>query len=130
MLYRVLADLTVGLHFLFVTFVLFGGLLVLKHPRLALIHVPAVIWGGAIEIGGWICPLTYLENSLRYKGFEAGYQSSFVDHYILPLIYPDLWFPGGFPRWGFVAIGLFVLMSNSIVYWLLWQKWKKNRGES
>jgi hypothetical protein len=130
MMFRIAADLVAGIHFLFVLFVLFGGLLVLRWPKLAWFHLPAAIWGVVIELGGWICPLTHWENTLRNKGFEAGYPTSFVDHYILPLIYPDLWFPGGFPRWGFVAIGLFVLILNAIVYWVLWQKLMKNRGES
>ena len=122
MLYRILADVVAGAHVLFVLFVLFGGLLVLRWPRLAWAHVPAVIWGAVIEIGGWICPLTYLENDLRHKGFEAGYDTSFVDQYILPLIYPALWFPGGFPDWGFTAIGISVLAINFGVYWLVWQR--------
>ncbi len=120
MLYRVLADLVVGVHVAFVLFVLFGGLLLFKWPRLAWVHIPAALWGAGIEMGGWICPLTHLENAWRMKGFEAGYGSSFVDHYILPLIYPDLWFPGGFPPWGFMVIGLFVLLLNLIIYRMVW----------
>ena len=97
MIWRILADLVVLLHVSFVLFVLFGAILVWRKPRLAYLHIPAFIWGGGIEIGGWICPLTYLENYLRRLGLQEGYATSFVDHYILPLIYPDLWFPGGFP---------------------------------
>ncbi len=122
MLYRALADAAVGIHFLFVVFVLLGGLLVLRWPKLAWLHVPVFAWGAAIEFGGWICPLTYLENDFRMRGAAEGYATSFVERYILPLIYPDLLFPGGFPRAGFIAIGLFVLAVNAVIYWRVWKK--------
>ncbi len=122
MLYRALADTTVAVHFLFVLFVVLGGLLVLRWPRVAWLHVPAFAWGAAIEFGGWICPLTYLENDFRMRGAAEGYGTSFIEHYLLPLIYPDLLFPGGFPRAGFIAIGLFVLAVNAVIYWRVWKK--------
>jgi len=122
MLYRIAADFTVLLHFFFVLFVVFGAALVWRWPRLALFHIPAFIWGGCIEICGWICPLTHLENHLRHLGTVSGYENSFVDHYILPLFYPDVWFPSGFPREGFILIGILVLMSNFSVYFCLWCK--------
>ncbi len=122
MLYRALADAVVTVHFGFILFVVLGGLLVLRWPRLAWLHVPAFVWGAAIEFGGWICPLTYLENDFRARGAAEGYDTSFVEHYIVPLIYPDLLFPGGFPRAGFVAIGVFVVAVNAAIYWRLWRK--------
>ena len=125
MLYRALADATVGVHFGFILFVVLGGLLVLRWPRVAWLHVPAFAWGAAIEFGGWICPLTYLENDFRARGAAEGYGASFVEHYLLPLIYPDLLFPGGFPRGGFIAIGVFVLAVNAVIYWRVW---KNRRG--
>jgi hypothetical protein len=84
-----LADLVVVLHFSFVLFVVFGGLLVLRWPRLAYLHVPAAIWGAWIEFAGWICPLTPLENRLRTATGGAAYQGGFVEHYILPVLYPS-----------------------------------------
>jgi len=122
MWYRITADFVVLLHVFFVLFVLFGAALVRLWPRIVIVHIPAVIWGVGIEIRGWICPLTYLENYLRRLGLEYGYKNSFVDHYILPLIYPDLWFPGGFPRGGFILIGALVLLGNVCVYFFLWYK--------
>ncbi len=122
MLYRALADAAVGAHFGFILFVVLGGLLVLRWPRVAWLHVPAFAWGAAIEFGGWICPLTYLENDFRARGAAEGYDTSFIEHYILPLIYPDLWFPGGFPRAGFIAIGVLVVAVNAAIYWRLWRK--------
>jgi hypothetical protein len=85
----VLADLVVGVHFLFVLFVVLGGLLVLRWPRLAYLHLPAALWGTWIEFTGRICPLTPLENSLRRSAGEAGYQGGFIEHYILPVLYPS-----------------------------------------
>ena len=116
MLYRFLADTVVGLHFLFVVFVVLGGLLTLRWPKLAWIHVPAFLWGAATALFGWICPLTYLENDLRALGAEQGYSGSFIETYLLPLLYPDLLFDGGFPRIGFIAIGVFVLAVNTAIY--------------
>lgn len=88
MLYRILADLVVLVHFAFVLFVVLGGLLVLRWPRWVWVHVPAVVWGVLIEVFGWICPLTPLEVGLRRKAGSTGYEGGFVEHYILPVLYP------------------------------------------
>lgn len=121
MLYRVLADALVILHLLFIVFVVGGGALVWRWRKLAWAHVPAFLWGAGIEVLGWVCPLTYLENYLRAEGARGGYGTSFVERYLLPLIYPELLFPGGFPRTGFIAIGIFVLVLNAAIYWRLWR---------
>lgn len=89
MLYRVLADAVVVLHFAFVLFVVLGGLLALRWPRAAWIHLPTAIWGAGIELVGGICPLTPLENRLRRLGGEAGYTGGFVEHYVIPVLYPE-----------------------------------------
>lgn len=89
MLYRILADAVVVLHLGFVLFVVLGGLFVLRWPRAAWLHLPAVLWGAGIELGGGICPLTPLEIHLRRLGGEAGYAGGFVEHYILPVLYPE-----------------------------------------
>ena len=88
MLYRLLADVITVVHFVFVLFVVAGGIAVLKWPRLAWLHVPAAVWGALIEFTGWGCPLTPLENHLRALGGEAGYEGSFLAHYLLPILYP------------------------------------------
>ncbi len=125
MLYRVLADATVVLHLLFIVFVLLGGLPVLRWPRLAWLHVPVFLWGVGIELIGWVCPLTYLENYFRALGKAEGYATSFVEHYLVPLIYPGLLFPGGLPRSGFIAIGVFVLVVNAVIYWRVWTRHRR-----
>ncbi|MBF0180673.1 MAG: DUF2784 domain-containing protein [Magnetococcales bacterium] len=122
MMYRLLADGVVVIHLSFVLFVLAGGVLVVRWPWLKWVHLPCVAWGAGIEIGGWICPLTRLENHLRIQGLAAGYPDSFVEHYLWPLIYPEMWFPGGFPAWGFVAIGCGVLVINGFFYARVFQR--------
>jgi hypothetical protein len=88
MAFRLLADATVVLHFAFVLFVVLGGLLVLRWPRVAWVHLPAAAWGAWVEFAGWICPLTPMENWLRTRGGEAVYTVSFVDQHVLPILYP------------------------------------------
>jgi len=88
MLYRLLADAVVVLHLGFVGFVVLGGLLALRWPRAAWVHLPAAVWGVWVEATGSICPLTPLESWLRRQGGGAGYSASFVEHYVLPALYP------------------------------------------
>ena len=111
MLYRLLADATLVVHLAFVLFVAFGGFLVLRWSRLAWVHLPAAIWGGAIELTGGICPLTPLENMLRRMGGESGYAGGFIDHYIIALIYPE-----GLTRAMQIALGLTVFVVNAAIY--------------
>jgi Protein of Unknown function (DUF2784) len=110
--YRLLADTVVVIHFGFVLFVVLGGLLVLRWKRAAWVHLPCAAWGALIEFGGWICPLTPLEQNLRALGREPGYAGGFVEHYIVSLMYP-----AGLTRWMQVLIGLFVIAVNAFVYW-------------
>ncbi|HET9764827.1 MAG TPA: DUF2784 domain-containing protein [Casimicrobiaceae bacterium] len=86
---RLAADAVLLLHLAFVLFVLFGGALVLRWPRLAWLHLPAVAWGVIVEATGWICPLTPLENTLRRSAGESGYAGDFVTHYVGVLLYPE-----------------------------------------
>ncbi len=118
MLFRVLADVVVVVHLMFIVFVFLGGFLTFRWPRVAFIHVPSFLWGGAISLFGWICPLTYLENDLRAKGAAEGYATSFVEEYVLQFVYPERLF-GVFPRSGFIAIGVLILALNAVIYWRL-----------
>ncbi|HMF99855.1 MAG TPA: DUF2784 domain-containing protein [Gemmatimonadaceae bacterium] len=111
MIYRALADLILALHLVFVLFVVLGGLLVLRWPRIAWLHIPAAIWGVLIEYTGRICPLTPLENSLRTRGGAAGYSGGFIEHYIQPVLYP-----AGLTRSTQVVLGSVVLLLNLAAY--------------
>jgi hypothetical protein len=110
-IYRMLADVVLTLHLGFVLFVALGGLLVLRWPRIAWVHIPAAIWGVAIEYSGWICPLTPLENSLRARGGVAGYSGGFIEHYLLRTLYPQ-----GLTRGTQLVLGTFVLIINVAAY--------------
>jgi hypothetical protein len=118
MLYRLLADAVVVLHLGFVGFVVLGGLLALRWPRAAWVHLPAAMWGVWIEFTGRICPLTPLENWLRRQGGEAGYSASFVEHYLIPLLYP-----AALTRELQWTLGGLVIAVNAAVYAVvLWRR--------
>jgi hypothetical protein len=125
MLYRVLADLLVLLHLAFVGFVVLGGLLVLRRPRWALLHVPVAAWGAFVELTGRICPLTPLEVRFRVMGGEAGYSGGFVEHYLIPLLYPV-----GLDRVEQVWLGAAVIGVNLLFYLILGLRWKAARRET
>ncbi|HYF38211.1 MAG TPA: DUF2784 domain-containing protein [Gemmatimonadales bacterium] len=109
-----MADLVVLLHFTFVLFVVLGGLLVLRWPKLAYVHLPVAVYGVLIEFIGWICPLTPLEKRLRERAGQDSYEGGFVEHYILPLLYPS-----GLTRGVQLALGLFVILVNLAIYTVL-----------
>lgn len=117
MIYRLLADTVLLLHLAFIVFVVTGGLFLRRWPRLLWLHLPAVLWGVGIELSGYICPLTPLENRLRQLGGEAGYAGGFVEHYLLPVIYPL-----GLTRESQIALGLGVAALNLAAYVRWWRK--------
>lgn len=117
MLYRLLADFLVALHTLFVLFVVAGGFLALRWRRLAWLHVPAALWGAVIEFMGWICPLTPVENALRRLAGEAGYQGGFVEHYLMPMLYP-----AHYTLALRLALGVLVVALNAIAYALYFRR--------
>ena len=123
MIFSLLADMAVLAHAMFVLIVVCGGLAVLRWPRLAWLQLPAAMWGAVIELKGWICPLTYLENHFRRLGGEAGYGGSFIEHYLEPLLYPL-----GLTSRSRVMMGMGVLGINAAVYLCLWWKVSRKSG--
>jgi hypothetical protein len=123
MIFWLLANVLVLLHLAFILFATVGGLLLVWKPQLVWLHLPTVVWGALIEFMGWICPLTPLENHFRRLAGESGYQSGFIEHYLLPLIYPDTLTP---PTQ--FMLGSLVLVANALIYVWLWQRgtWKTN----
>jgi hypothetical protein len=112
MLYRLLADLVLVLHLAFVVFALFGGLLALRYPKIAWLHLPVLVWGVVVQWADWICPLTPLENHFRHLGGEAGYAGGFIEHVVSRVLYPenlslDLRY----------VLGLLLIVVNVSVYW-------------
>jgi len=114
MLASLLADAVVLVHGLFIVFVVAGAALLRRWPRLVWLHLPAAAWGAYIEFSGAICPLTPLENRLRALAGEAGYAQGFVEHYLLPLIYPQALTQGIQ-----LALGVAVVAINALLY-ALW----------
>ena len=117
MAYRGLADATVALHFAFILFVVFGGLLAWRRMFWAWLHLPAVAWVAWLEFTGAICPLTPLENALRARAGGAGYAGGFIEHYLVPLIYPAALTPGIQ-----ILLGCAVVALNVVVYAALWRR--------
>ncbi len=116
MFYRLGADLIVMLHFGFVLFVLLGGLLLVKWPRLVWLHLAAVAWGAFVEFSGWICPLTPLENWLRTHAGEAGYTGDFVARYLSAILYPE-----ALTHELQIVFGTAVILLNLTIYGWLWK---------
>jgi len=112
--FRLLADVTVLLHGAFMAFVVVGGLLAWRWRRVVWVHVPCALWGAMVELAGWVCPLTPLENAFRARAGEAGYRGGFIEHYLVPAIYP-----AGLTRAHQVVLGAAVLAINVVAYGLL-----------
>jgi len=125
--YTLLVDLMLLLHAIFILFVVFGGVLVFWRRGLAWFHIPAALWGTLIEFKGWVCPLTYLENDLRAAAGTDGYTGGYIDHYLMPLVYPS-----GLTPDTQIMLGLAVLFINTIIYALVWYdvRAKSNRSRS
>ena len=118
MLYRFGADAVLVLHLAFIIFVLLGGLLVAWKRGFLLLHLPAIAWGLFVELSGRSCPLTHWENLLRRLAGSAGYQAGFIEHYLLPLIYP---------AWLSVPVqyllAAIVVVVNALIYGgLVWRR--------
>lgn len=108
---RLAADAIVALHLAFVAFACLGGVLAWRDLRLGVLHIPAAAWAVFVEWSGRVCPLTPLENALRARAGEAGYAGGFVEHYLLPILYP-----AGLTRDVQVALGAFVVALNAAIY--------------
>jgi len=111
MSHSLLADGVLLLHLIFILFVIFGGLALFWRRWLIWLHLPVVVWAVLIELIGWTCPLTPLENRLRVAAGEMGYEAGFIEHYVAPLIYP-----GEITRDVAIVLGIAVLLWNLLLY--------------
>ena len=125
MIYKLLADFVSIAHLAFVLFVILGGIAVWRAPKLAWLHLPAVAWGALIEFMGWICPLTPWEQSLRRLAGEEGYSGGFVEHYLLPVLYPH-----GLTRDAQIILGVLVLAINVAIYALVLRRHLADRSRA
>lgn len=107
---RLAADAVLLLHFAFVLFAVFGGLLVLVSSTWAWLHVPAVLWSSVVNLASWTCPLTPIEQGYR-KRVGQSYEGGFIQHYVGSLVYP-----GGMPRRLELVAGASILIWNALVY--------------
>lgn len=114
MLYRLLADAVVAVHGLFIVFVVLGGFLAWRWRWVAALHLPSAAWGVLIEFRHWVCPLTPLENHLRARAGAQGYEGGFIEHYLLPVIYP-----GGLTPQSQLVLGTAALAVNLFAYGVL-----------
>ncbi len=111
MLAHVAANAVVLAHLAFIAFVLFGAWFVLRWKWLIWLHVPAFVWGAAVEFYGVVCPLTPIEQRLRAMAGDEGYTGGFVEHYIVPVIYP-----AGLTPTIQLWLGVFVVFVNVAIY--------------
>ncbi len=116
---KLLADIILITHLTFILFVIFGGLLVFYKRWFAWLHLPMALWGAMVNIVGWVCPLTPLENKYRTAAGQAGYDTGFVEHYIAPLVYPE-----GLTHELGLMVGGFVIVWNIVVYSLIYYRLK------
>lgn len=115
MIYQILADMVVVIHLMFIIFVVFGGLIAIRWRWILIFHLPSVIWGALIEFQGWLCPLTTLEWKFRQLGGRSSYRIGFIEHYLIPIVYPDRLTPELQ-----TAMGIAVLIINLAIYsWFL-----------
>ena len=117
------ADLAALAHFAFVLFVVLGGVLAWRWRGLIWVHLPCALWGAWIELSGGICPLTPLENWLRARAGETGYGGGFVEHYLLPVLYP-----AGLTRGTQIGLGLVVVAINVAIYGLIFVRSRSGGG--
>ncbi|HTY49010.1 MAG TPA: DUF2784 domain-containing protein [Steroidobacteraceae bacterium] len=123
MIYRVGAEVVLVLHFAFIAFVVSGAALAARWPWMAAAHLPAAAWGCFVELTGMICPLTYAENYLWRRAGDSGYAQGFIEHYLLPVIYPE-----GLTRRIQLALAAAVVLINALIYgWLLRRAWERAR---
>ncbi len=122
MIYRLLADAVVVFHLLFVVFAVVGGWLALRWRWMPWLHLPALAWAALVEFNGWICPLTPLENHLRLASGAAGYEGGFIEHYLLPVLYP-----AGLTRDVQFWLGAGLLVINAAAYLACYARARKPR---
>ena len=122
MFFRLAADFVLLAHFAFILLVVGGGLLVLRYAWFAWIHIPAACWGAFVELSGRLCPLTTLENWLRWQAGQEGYTVSFVEKYVLPVIYP-----AGLTRDIQFILGGIVVACNVVIYGIIYLRHRASR---
>ena len=115
--WSLLADALAVVHFAFTSFVIFGGFLAWRWRWVLYAHLPALAWGCWVEITAQICPLTPLENYLRWRAGEAGYRGGFLQHYIGSVLYPE-----GLTRATQWVLAALLVALNLVAYAGVWKR--------
>jgi hypothetical protein len=123
--YGLLADVLVALHVAFIAFALLGALLVARWPRIAWLHLPAIAWAVLVEVNSWVCPLTPWEQELRAAAGQGGYRGGFVEHYVLPVLYP-----AGLTAYVQWVLALVVVVVNAVLYFRVLHRARHRNGSS
>jgi hypothetical protein len=126
MYFRFAADSVLLLHLAFILFAVFGGALAALRRWMPLLHLPAAAWAVFVELTGRICPLTYLENDLRIRAGQSGYTQSFVEHYLISIIYPT----GLTREVQFILAGVVVVINITIYGWIALRRPDRRKGPS
>jgi Protein of Unknown function (DUF2784) len=126
MLYRIAADATLIVHLTFILFVVLGAVLAARWRWMPLLHLPAAAWAVYAELAGALCPLTVLENRLLVLAGRSGYGGSFVEHYLLPVIYS-----AGLTREIQQWLAVTVVVLNVLIYaWLVHSRTRRGEAEA
>lgn len=124
--YRLAADAVLLLHLAFIVFAMLGAALALRWRWVPYLHLPAAAWGFFVEMSGRICPLTPLENELRAKAGQSGYEGGFIEHYLVGLIYPS-----GLTRDIQYLLAAAVVVTNAAIYaWVLLRRRKPKPAQT
>lgn len=124
MMFSLAAEAVLLAHLAFILFALLGAILALWRRWILAVHLPAALWGSYVELSGRVCPLTWLENYLRIKAGQSGYTESFIEHYLLAIIYP-----GGLTREIQIALAALLIGVNLAIYgWIAFRQ-RPSRGE-
>lgn len=118
MLYQLSADAVLLFHLAFIVFALLGAAMTVRWRWIPLVHLPVSAWAIFVELTGRSCPLTYLENSLRIRAGQSGYSESFIEHYLLAIIYPV----GLTREIQLVLAGVVIVINTAIYGWLFMRK--------
>ena len=121
-MYELFANLTLILHFIFILFVIFGGLLFFIFSKILYIHLPALLWGIYIELNNSVCPLTYLENWFLNKAELATYSNGFINNYLYPIIYPE-----GLTNNIQIYLGITLIVINILIYGFILKNFQRRK---
>lgn len=109
--FKILADIVVLIHFLWIVFLIFGAPIGLKSKPFRFLHISGLIFAIFLQIMGWYCPLTYLEVWLRsMHDPSTTYPGSFITHYIERLVYIEL------PQNLIFALTIILCLLNAYIY--------------